>query len=387
MLFDPIERTDDSPKLARETDFSFLNRSSRNEFSNVRFFLEELAAVYPEKDELRSRIRSGDNSHFRSATFELLLFGMLKSRGFDLTPHPSLENGNSARPDFLVQGPDGVEFYLEAVLASEQSGDPTDKPLIAALIDSLSKESHPHFSVVVSTAGYPISQPSGQKLVKKVLKWLDSLDVASFREPLVASGIDYAPTMRWAHEGLEITLRAVPHSEQRRNRPHGLVSAIFGQGGWVNAWSPIRDAIAFKSRKYGDLKKPLVIAVNFWGHHLDPIDEVQALFGQEQFVVSLTDSEAAPRMSRAPNGAWRQKKGPSGRRTSAAWLFDNFSSHSVPRSRATLYLHPDPLVPIAGDLLSFCHATVEDDSIVYKDGLTPNLAFNLPTDWPSVRRS
>ena len=122
-IFDNIQRTDSSPKKNLETDFAFYNRSSRPAMEQVRGLLECFASRYPAKElnDLASRLRSGDDVHFRSASFELFLHEALISQGFELTPHPKLPNGSSFRPDFLVKDKTGREFYLEARLASENN--------------------------------------------------------------------------------------------------------------------------------------------------------------------------------------------------------------------------------------------------------------------------
>ena len=69
MLFGPDPRTDSSPKLNRENEFTFMNRSARVEIGNVRKLLEQLVAEYPEHERagLIARVKSENNTNFRSA--------------------------------------------------------------------------------------------------------------------------------------------------------------------------------------------------------------------------------------------------------------------------------------------------------------------------------
>jgi hypothetical protein len=48
----------------------------------------------------------------------------------------------------------------------------------------------------------------------------------------------------------------------------------------------------------------LVVAVNANVFHLDRIDIMQALFGQEQFIFDSSKVYQGPKMTRAPNGVW-----------------------------------------------------------------------------------
>ena len=122
-VFDSVKRTDDSPKQNTESDFIFYNRSARTEIEKIRNFIEDCVKNYPrtEQKEIISRLRSGDDVHFRSACFELFIYEVLRRQGFTLTPHPELPNGSPYRPDFLVSDTEGRCFYLEAVLATENN--------------------------------------------------------------------------------------------------------------------------------------------------------------------------------------------------------------------------------------------------------------------------
>jgi len=123
MIFNDRQRTDTSPMRNAETNFGFLDRSARPEMATVRSFLERCLSGYPSEEtpELVSRIRSGDDGQFDSASFEIILYAGLTKLGYTLTPHPPLSNGCTSRPDFLVRTPEGQLFYLEAVLATEKT--------------------------------------------------------------------------------------------------------------------------------------------------------------------------------------------------------------------------------------------------------------------------
>jgi hypothetical protein len=56
---------------------------------------------------------------FPSAFFELFLHELLLRLGCNVEVHPDPGTGSSRRPDFLVTDPDGQQFFLEAVLATD----------------------------------------------------------------------------------------------------------------------------------------------------------------------------------------------------------------------------------------------------------------------------
>lgn len=374
MIFDNTPRTDASPKLHAETEFAFLNRSARQEMHLARSRLEALVSTYPDPHDLVCRFQCGDDTHFRSAEFELLLFTLLSMRGFKLTPHPALP-GRTSRPDFLVESPGGDAFYLEAVLASEDRGGLRQHPLVATTLDVFSSNSHPNFLVMVSTSGRPTTQPSRNALLRKTLSWLDSLDPDAVLEAMEAGGHDTLPSLDWIHEDLTISLEAFPLSKEARGKPTCLLAGQMGGAGWVDSWSSIRDAIRFKGSKYGTMDLPFVVAVNFGGYFLNRINEMQALFGQEQITVSITDRDAPARSSRAPNGAWIGNSGPRCKRVSAAWLFDGLNIYNLDSRKPTLYLHPWADHPVTADLLQFPHAIGKDGIMSWHEGAPPGSLF------------
>lgn len=176
-VFDSVERTDNSPKRNTESDFTFYNRSARPEIAKIRDIIEDYLKNYPqqEKKELISRFQSGDDVHFRSASFELFLHEALRRQGFILTPHPELPNGSPYRPDFLVSDSDGQTFYLEAVLATENNElDRGGEARKGVVLDTLAKFPHGNFMIALDDEGSPKSPPSGKKLKNKIHAWFES---------------------------------------------------------------------------------------------------------------------------------------------------------------------------------------------------------------------
>lgn len=383
MIFSKFDRTDSSPKKNRETDFAFLDRSARPEMERARALLEELIQEYPgdDRQEMIARIRSEDDTHFRSAIFELILHSYLTRIGYKLQPHPELTNGSTARPDFFVVSPSGEEFYLEAVLASANYGRPAAaEARIGTVLDTLNASPHHNFLVSVEYEGSPSTQPSGVRLRDAVHSWLDSLDPEDVLRVIETEDLFSAPTFTWAHEGWEITFRPIPLKPERRGQARALIGLLDdGNGGVVDEWTPIRDAVKFKGSKYGDLGRPLIVAVNVSSFHLDRIDEMQALFGQEQIRVFPDGSHD---MARAPNGAWYGNRGAQAKRVSGAWLFNDVGPYSIASRRHTVYFNPWALYPLPEVIKELPHAVPNENTIVWVEGKSLKEAFNLPEGWP-----
>lgn len=386
-VFDRVERKDDSPKQSTESFFAFYNRSARVEFENIRSFIQICINNYPsnEKKELICRLRSGNDVHFRSACFELFLHEILLRQGFTLLPHPQLPNGSSKKPDFLVTDPTGERFYLEAVLASEKSDD--DKGAAArksVVLDILAKYPHDNFMIAIDDEGSPKSSPSGKKLKNEIHAWLDSLEPDKILEKMDSEGFDSIEPMVRNYDGWDLQIRPIPLDPERRGQSSTLIG-IGGQGGgFIDSWSPIRDAIKSKGGKYGELDIPLVVATNVKCFHLDRLDEMQALFGQEQ-IVYQRGTNPEPKMLRAPNGAWHGKNGPDYTRVSAAWIFNDLHASSLAHRRHTVYFNPWAKMPAPKSLKRFPSAQPHFDKIVWHEGFSIREIFELDEEWPENR--
>jgi hypothetical protein len=251
----------------------------------------------------------------------------------------------------------------------------------AVALQSLDSAYHPNFMVAVDSTGDPATQPSGKRLAAEVVRWLDTLDA----DLVIAQSADNYEALRayrWQHEDWEVRLRAIPVKPEARGLPRRLIGMRNFGAGWIDGWTPIRDAILAKARWYGDLDLPLVVAVNVDTFNLDPIDEAQALFGQEQFIYTVGAQQDEPRFERAPNGAWRGPSGARGRRCVGAWLFSDLSPYTLARRRQTLYVNPWAHFAVPVAFLRMPHAQVVNDRIQRSGGLTFQEVLNLSEHWP-----
>lgn len=380
MLFTNKIRTDDAPIRATETDFAFLDRCSWSEANRVRSLLENCLTNYPveEQAELIARLQCGDAKHFASGSFELLLHEYLLRLGFSLTPHPELTNGSTKRPDFLVTCPNGEQLYLEAVCTSENSGkDSSAEARKAVALEVLNTAHHPSFIVAISSRGDPITQPSGKQLTKAVVDWLHTLDPDQVLRESINNPKAY-PKFLWHHESWQVTVEAIPVTPDSRGSPRRLIGMKSYEAGWIDGWTPIRDAIVKKTRRYGHLDLPLVVAVNVDTFKLVQIDISQALFGQEQFILS---GSKEPKMHRAANGAWHQASGGGGERCSGAWIFGNLSPYALTQRLDNLYLNPRANINVPTDFLRMPHMLVIDNYLQQFTGTAIGDALGLNDNW------
>lgn len=365
-----------------------MDRSARPEIEKVRNFLEACAHEYPsgEVTELVARIRSDNDANFKSATFELILHAGLSRIGFKLQPHPDLPNRSPAHPDFFVTGPDGSDFYLEAVLASENNEvDNSAEARKSVALDALAIASHQNFTLEIESDGVPATQPSGNSLRRAAIGWLDSLNPDEVQACIDTHGFEARPSFSWSHEEWQVTLRPIPLKAERRGMSKTLVGILDdGSGSLIDAWTPIKNAIKDKGAesKYGILGKPFLVAVNFNSFHLDRIDEMQALYGQEQYVFNTGQLEKEPRLKRAPNGAWFGRNGPRYRRVSGLWIFNNLNPYTLATHRQTIYFNPWASHGLPEVLTQFPHAVAHGQKMKWFDGRSLREIFDLSEGWP-----
>jgi len=388
-LFDEIEREGYKAAQYAESNFSYLNRTTRIEFDRIRHELEEWFSHYPASGqaELRARFRSDINSQQHAAFFELFLHELLVKLGCRVTLHPSATDG-AKTPDFLAESSSGERFYIEATLATGKSA--AEAGALARMntvYDVLNRSvDSPNFFLWLVLEGAPATQPPAKKLASFVNARLAELDPDEITRLYESEGIDAVPRWHFEHEGWRIEFRPIPKKPEARGkpgvRPIGMQSFEIR---WVDHRTAIRDAIIKKSGRYGVLDLPYIIAVNA----LEPIDEIdimEALFGKEQFTVAFSQNEplepVRSEMSRLPDGAWTSPYGPRYTRVSGVLLATRLSSWNVPRANLRLYHNPWAQRVYSSVLTRLPQAIPQDDCMKRIDGESPRAILGLSPTWP-----
>lgn len=287
-----------------------------------------------------------------------------------ITVHPNLPNGSAAHPDFIIVTPEGESVYLEAVLASEYSeADISARKRTAVVLNSIEKIDSPNFFLGINAQGHPERPPASRKLRNELEGWLASLDPDSVAREVSENGFDAIPRMTWSHEDWNIDFEAIPIKPERRGKGQRVIGSLSSGGArWVNACEPIRDAIKAKGNSYGVLQHPLIVAVNVDAISVDRIDEMQGLFGQEEYFIKMGETSAPPQMRRLPNGAWFGERGPQYTKVSGAWIFDGLNPWNIVSRKNTLYLNPWATNSLPTLFTIFHHAKVEEELMKWSEG-------------------
>lgn len=385
-LFDDIKRNDDGPRPYAMPEFMYLNHSARPGVEAIRQTIEGWFSRYPRphRAELRARFRS-DNYEHRSAYFELFLHELLLRLGCAVEIHPEIP-GIDRHPDFLVTSKDGSSYFLEAILATDQT-----KEEMAAearknqVYDVLNKLESTDFFIGMDLHGAPATPPPGNRIRMFLAKHLEQLDRAKIEAHFEQGGFPALPHWRYEHDGWTVDFFPIPKSDNARMNPGVRPLAVLFEGvSILETRRAIRKAVQEKAGRYGKLSLPYVIAVNVLSDHVDDTDAIEALFGDEQLIYrggSALPQE--PEFARAPNGAWYGPRGARNTRVSGVLIFEQLSESNISWVSASLYHNPWASRRYDGELNRLRRGVVGPKATMeYFEGETPASILGLPAGWP-----
>lgn len=380
-IFSDRVREDDSYGRHSESTYAYIDRSSRLEVAEVRGLLDRWFRLYPENH--RSELRARFVADFHGAFWELFLHAYFCCHGFQLTPHPEMPNV-STRPDYLVSGSD-VEFYLEAIVARDKSDEQIARESMRNLLyDAINATKSPNFFLALRD--FTIKE-GRQPAARKISAFLER-EVAKYEPDQVAQDLAQnvaleGPALVFEDETIRLEVTLVPRSPKARGstdiRPIGIYPF---QTRWGGADAALKDAVAGKATRYGQLERPYIVGVNCtsdWG--VDEDDILDALFGTHQ--VSFSPEHAEPVSTRKRDGALMGPTGPRNTRVSAV-IMANLYPWGLHAGRFELYHNPWASRPIAGGLPPIRQAHLTDRNLQWTAGLPLLELFGLPEGWPQV---
>lgn len=387
-LFDEVEGVVDESAGYSEPSFSYINRTSRQEFVLMRDLLEVWFSRYPvsEQQELRSRFRSLNDLQHQAAFFELFLHELLLRFNCKIEPHPSLQK-TAKVPDFLVEPDSNHKFYLEATVATGETANQTASRArenwVYDVLDRLVNT--PDYFLSLSVHGSPKTPPPAKKLANYINKELSLLEYEEIRKIYESNGFSNLPRWHFDYDGWRIEIKPIPKAKLRGKagvRPIGTRTTGF-KG--VDHRTPIRDSIIEKGRKYGELDLPYVVAVNGLEPGIAQDDVLEALFGKEQHLMDISEDASIvsePRLQMIPDGVWRGPDGPRYTRISAVLMVTRLSIYNIPRAALRLYHNPWARNPFQSVLTQLDQAIPIDGKIHWQDGKNASTLFELPATWP-----
>jgi hypothetical protein len=243
--------------------------------------LEEEYEDYPphEREELRQRLRSGDERESHAAFWELLLYKLYAGAGFEVSVHPEVE-GTTRRPDFLLER-DGRRVLVEARFATGASEEKWKQDRRRrALYQAIDRARPADFKVKLDIKRDGERQPPVRAIVDQLEAWLATLDAPAVAATLQQyATFQAAPSLPVSVDGWELEFRALPLKRERR-----------GTGGTMpyagDPTTTIRAALKAKGSRYGRPSYRPVIALAIEEPWLHDDDIESALYGQTVGYVS-----------------------------------------------------------------------------------------------------
>jgi hypothetical protein len=383
-IFSPGTRSFNEGLRRQISLYDYLDASARPEAQKVREYIDAMIWRYPwrHRRALRDRIRSKDRITHISACFELQLHELMLRNGYKVLQIEPKMKGTDRRPDFLIQHPSGLQFYLEATLATgkTQAEENAHKNLVAAYHAIDTTKSGPFFLSVEHT-GTPTATVSGKKLRRDLLKWLDQL---SYEEVKAAWNDNEAavPVFTYSQNGVEISIKPIPRSNPESAHLDQAIGVekIALVGGQPHI--PIRDALISKASRYGYPDLPLVIAVNALNEFANHKDAIHALLGSSAVHVAGKDDMKGKWVYEA-DGLWNGPKGKQFTRVSAVLYAERLSPWDAANRRMLFVKNPWAKLPVGEIDFGVDIVAINEKGQTHKTQQKAlGEVYGLPDGWP-----
>jgi len=375
-IFDAIGRDSLHPNEHEESSFDFYNRIAGEYWDATRARLEEWAAHLPDSAyaDVRGRLRSGDDYEFNSTYLEIYLHELLRRAGYAIEVHPTTNSGR--RPDFLVSREE-ESFYLEAVSPRPSKAEQSKSARLRrvyAVLESTSDD----WWLWLDEIEEGHRTPPATKLRSAIRAWLRDLD------PNDSWETRRRPRFHWALDDWSVNLSAMPRKGIRTDRPVRSIGVYPMQSGFVDDEGRIKKALASKDRAYGQLDRPLVLALGLFTFDRDQWSFANALWGHEAIQVSVSDPSAPAIPIRQPDGYFGWPGNWKNVGVSAVLIVDQLTPTHFPSADVSVWHHAGARLPLALDTsLPISTVLVANEELtVVRPGSTPHEHFDLPDPWP-----
>ena len=388
-LFDDFCRDDVRPALFDESTFGFLNRRAGARWQRVRDLLDEWFQRVPNgaRADLRGRLQSGTELGFRSAFFELYCREALHRAGWELEHHPFLKH-TSRHPDLRASRRD-ITAYVEVTTTSKPRLDEASAARLNTVIDTINDRMPiDHFMLGVEVLNVGSATPATGPLCDKLQAWLSSLDA----DQLIASGSPSADfgieSVEWAQGGWHLIFEAYPLPADRRGPGGRIIGTLRpAEAHIIDDVTPLRKRLTAKTKAYGKLDAPYVIAIDTVGEFTEDRDFVSALYGTPaiRYYQNAGRDAPPPVGIRLFDGLWGRRDGWHQTHVSAVLASTRIVPWTVGSTAPTLWHHPGADLPIDEICPLLRHARLDLTSrhIRYSASeVTPHEFFGLPDGWP-----
>jgi hypothetical protein len=320
---------------------------------------------FGDRDEVVSRLMSGDEEQFRGAYWELMLNAVFGALGFSVVRDPLSAGSGRRTPDFLVSTP-GATFFVEATSVGRSRTTASFESLRDELAAQLDRHERHDFTISLWIEHSTTTAPSGRRIGAEICRWLDSLDPVAVADS--NSRGEYV-TRVFGDSGWWFEITAIPLSQDSQTMPLvGLLGA--DDAGLITDKEDLQRALRQKRpTRYGALDHPYLIAV------LERSDfpqrsrwhRVAALYGDEAVTLGPDGKSASTRL---PNGLWLGQSG--WRQTDVSGVLLS-SGMVLGEDRLPLpeyWPHPAARMPVDTPRLSLAGSQLVETEVAERSGST-----------------
>ncbi len=369
-----------------EPDITLLDSSADPIEARVRGLMNEWYAEYPKhsRADLKARFRSEDHGAHLGALNELFLHALFRRIGYEVGVVPAGPR-NQRQPDFALTSNTLPDFDLEATVAEISREERSRRQRAAVFYKTVDRIKTTDFTLAVWARSGPDTDPPSRKLRNGLQQWVDRLD-ADAVPSTNTNGMDDLPTHHFSHGGWRVKFWAMPKEAEFRDVIEDTPIGVYLTGVHIlDSQGHIRRALEDKTTKYGERRRPYVIAIATGIDNPFPRAGAlrRALFGSERWLVQ--PETGAFGTARESDGIFWGPNGPRNTRVSGVILIPSLDAWRIAYLKL-IYMEN----PWAKHRLLYC-PTVFDRYFVNKDDgklmernseLALHELFDLPRDWP-----
>lgn len=380
MLFDNRARTHKEPLRRGDGLFEFYDSCARHGYDELRSTVNGWLLQMPagDRDKLITRMRYGGDREFGSALTELSLHAFILGSGYSASPHPEIP-GSTRRPDYALVDKAGTPVaYVEVTTISPPEAQTSEMNRENPIYNAINAAKIPTGSVL----GYTLvragkTSPSLRRLVADIERWAcENAELAKTEE--------VSETFAAGDWAIELDLYSGDDDSEPTAQAIGVAAM---RGGMIKPYKDLRAALNGKSRKYGTLDKPYLIAVadgkdQYFGEDSVKSALTEAVLGDE--IVQFQDGVA--HLTHAKNGFWLRSQGPHNRHVSGVLLLPDLGLWKLRerRRQPLLALNPWAERPLPEALRMIGRLEVDDGHWVFREGKLFADVIGLPDPWPPV---
>jgi hypothetical protein len=382
VLFEDRERTRTEPLRRGEQLFDFYDSSASPGYNELRAVVNGWLAQMPADDcsELIARMRYGGDREFGAALSELSTQALVVGSGFQVRPHPQVPE-STKRPDFAAIGQaNAPEAYVEVTTVNPPATEEAEKNRENPIYNAINGAKIPAGSIL----GYRLARagknsPPLRSLLADVERWArDNAEAAKTKEVSKAFAAG-----DWI---IELDLYSGGGDP---NPPTEAIGVAQMRGGVITPHKDLRDALYEKSRRYGALDKPYLIAVADGKNQLFSKDSIHsaltdAVFGDE--IMQFNGGTA--HIIRAKNGFWHGPNEPRNKHVSAVLLLPETGLWKLREEKwqPVLAINPWADHPLPDALREMDRFEADDGKWVFKGGKQFADIIGLPDPWPPAEQ-